>query len=30
MDLDVRGESKPIVVIIGHKVSRSRLFKPRQ
>ena len=30
MDMDLRGESKPIVVIIGHEVSRSRLVKPRQ
>jgi hypothetical protein len=30
MDMDLRGESKPIVVIIGHEVSRSGLFKPRQ
>ena len=30
MDIDLRGESKPIVVIIGHEVSRSRLVKPRQ
>ena len=30
MDMDLRGESKPIVVIIGHEVSRSGLVKPRQ
>ena len=30
MDIDLRGESKPIVVIIGHEVSRSGLVKPRQ
>ena len=30
MDMDLRGESKPIVVIIGHEVSRRGLFEPRQ
>ena len=30
MDMDLRGESKPVVVIIGHEVSRSGLFKPKK
>ena len=29
MDMDLRGESKPVVVIIGHEVSRSGVFKPK-